>query len=155
MKIDDGPWIAQTSQGGYKSPILSDGQHTVTYGVGTLDLLPTFDYLTVTAGPSTPLQNRALIVDDTDPSLVYAGEWTVQPPKPLLLDFSTGLFRNTSHWSSRVGDTIEFQFTGKSFSFLCGIRIDFLAYRNLCLRRWGRRWNFSRRKHLGHIYDRP
>jgi hypothetical protein len=112
LKIDDGPWITQTGRGGYRSPNLPDGQHTITYGVGALDLLPTFDYLTITAGPSTPLQNRTLIVDDADPSLIYAGKWADHPPHPLLLDFSTGLFRNTSHWSFTIGDTIQFQFTG-------------------------------------------
>lgn len=112
VKIDDGPWITQTGRGGYKSPNLSDGRHTITYGVGDLSFLPTFDYLTVTAGASTPLRNRTLIVDDTDSSLIYTGKWVDHPPNPLLLDFSTGLFRNTSHWSSTVGDTIQFRFSG-------------------------------------------
>ncbi|KAG5734033.1 hypothetical protein E4T56_gene5206 [Termitomyces sp. T112] len=50
-----------------------DEQHTLVYAPGSLDT-PTFDYLIVEAGPSTPLQNQTIVVDDTDPGLIYGGD---------------------------------------------------------------------------------
>lgn len=93
--------------------MLSDGQHTISYAAGQVDLPLAFDYLTVTAGSSTPLQDRTIIVDDTDPLLKYDGKWATQNPSSILDDFSTASFRNTTHWSTTVGDNVQFQFTGE------------------------------------------
>lgn len=111
-KIDDGPLLPQAGRGYYASPRLPDGRHTVIYAVGALDLLPTFDYLTLSAGPSTPLQGRTIIVSDTDATVVYRGNWKADPPAPLQFDFSTALYQDTAHWSSTVGDSLEFHFIG-------------------------------------------
>ncbi|EFI27200.1 hypothetical protein CC1G_15025 [Coprinopsis cinerea okayama7 len=93
---------------------LKDGQHNFTYGIGEVSTTPVFDYLTVAAGPSTPLNGRTLIADDTDESINYIGSWTTESPRPLTFDYSTALYRDTAHWSSTIGDTVEFQFTGSS-----------------------------------------
>jgi hypothetical protein len=116
VKLDDGHFIPQPGNGHYDSPVLADGRHTVTYAIGNVSLVPVFDYLTVDAGPSTPLSGSTLIVDDSDTTIKYSGSWTTSPPHPLSFDYSTSLYKNTTHWSSTVGDTIEFKFTGTSVS---------------------------------------
>jgi len=93
---------------------LPDGQHNFTYGIGEVSAAPVFDYLTITAGPSTPLKGKTLIVDDAEGSLVYGGKWNPNVPKPATYEYSTKLFRDTAHWSSSVGDTVEFKFIGSS-----------------------------------------
>ncbi|KAG6890645.1 hypothetical protein C0995_006621 [Termitomyces sp. Mi166 len=112
-KLDDSPWITQYNQGSFQSPPVADGRHTLFYASGGLDT-PTFDYLVVKAGPSTPLINRAIIVDDADPSFVYGGSWSTQISSPPTSDFSTASFCNTTHWSMDAGDTFRFNFTGSS-----------------------------------------
>jgi len=115
VKLDDGHFIPQPGNGHYHSPVLADGRHTVTYAIGNVSLIPVFDYLTVEAGTSTPLNGSTLIVDDSDTAIKYSGDWTTSPPHPLSFDYSTSLYKNTTHWSSTVGDTIEFKFTGPYF----------------------------------------
>ena len=115
VKLDDGQFIPQPGNGHYDSPVLADGRHTVTYAIGNVSLVPVFDYLTVDAGPSTQLNGSTLIVDDSDTAITYSGGWTTNPPHPLSFDYSTSLYKNTTHWSSTVGDTLEFKFTGSYF----------------------------------------
>ncbi|KAG5648429.1 hypothetical protein DXG03_005003 [Asterophora parasitica] len=115
VKIDDGPWVKQHGRGRYESPLLVDGHHTVTYAAGELEL-PTLDYLIVKAGPSTPLQDRTIIVDDGSPSLTYAGDWTTDIVHPLANNFSTTAFKSTIHWTKTVGDTLQFNFTGSAIA---------------------------------------
>ncbi|KAJ7459879.1 hypothetical protein FB451DRAFT_1271832 [Mycena latifolia] len=109
VKIDDGPFIVQSGD--------EDGLHTVVYAAGVKSLYPTFDYLTVTAGPSTQLFGRTVIVDDSEIA-EYSGEWSTQSPSlsqlPLLRP--SAVHRNTTHWTSTVGDTFTFQFNGNSVS---------------------------------------
>ncbi|KAF7346348.1 hypothetical protein MSAN_01862500 [Mycena sanguinolenta] len=112
VKIDGGPFLVQSGDGYFESPILEDGQHTVTYSMGDMDLDPSFDYLTVTAGPSTQLLGQTVIVDDTEIA-DYSGQWGSEPPTPFILRPS-GLYQNTTHWTRTVGDTFTFQFNGNS-----------------------------------------
>lgn len=117
VKIDDGEFTSQSGDGAYDSPTLSDGKHTITYSLDAAgNLPPTFDYLTVTPGASTPLEGRTLAIDDEDNSIVYSGSWSSNPPVPLSFDYATSLYRNTAHWSSSVGDSFQFKFQGSSFS---------------------------------------
>ena len=118
---------------------MPDGQHTLKYAIGGVKQAPVFDYLTVTAGPSTPINGRTLIVDDSQ--LSYKGNWSTNPPKALKYDYSTSLYRDTAHWSSTIGDTIEFEFTGtlSPQSLLNVYPNNILSrgmYRNLCRRVW-------------------
>lgn len=113
VKIDDGAFEPQTSNGTYDSPVLSDGKHTLTYATASQKALPSFDYLTVTAGPSTPLRGQTLAVDDSDTSIVYSGNWSTTPPSSVVVDASSPLYGNTAHWSSNIGNSLEFQFTGR------------------------------------------
>jgi len=55
-------------------------------------------------------------VDDSDSSITYSGSWASSSPSPLSFDYSTSLYRDTTHWSSAVGDNLQFQFTGSSVS---------------------------------------
>ena len=112
VTLDNAPLAAQ-ADGSFESSALPDGQHTLKYAIGSVKQAPVFDYLTVTAGPSTPINGRTLIVDDSE--LTYKGSWSTNPPHALKYDYSTSLYRDTAHWSSTVGDTIEFQFTGTPF----------------------------------------
>jgi len=117
VKIDDGPLVSQTGLGSFVSPVLPDGKHTITYATSfSSKTPPSFDYLTVTPGPSTPLSGKTLAVDDADPSFIYSGKWTTTPPNPITFDYSTSLYRNTAHWTSTIGDTLQFNFIGTSIS---------------------------------------
>jgi len=116
VQVDDSPLLVQSGQGIYESPILADGEHTVLYAVSDASIFPTFDYLTVTAGASTSLNGRAIIVDDDDVAIRYSGNWSQKPPSPIIFDFSTSPYLNTTHWSDTVGDSISFQFSGSSIS---------------------------------------
>ncbi|KAF8147331.1 hypothetical protein K438DRAFT_485476 [Mycena galopus ATCC 62051] len=112
VKIDGGPFLAQSGSGYFESPILEDGLHTVTYSAGDITSGPAFDYLTVTAGPSTQLLGRTVIVDDTEIT-GFTGQWSLEPFSPFILRPS-GLHQNTTHWTRTVGDTFTFQFNGNS-----------------------------------------
>ncbi|GLB38318.1 putative ribosomal L28 family protein [Lyophyllum shimeji] len=114
VKVDSQSWVAQHGRGLYVSPPLQDGPHTVSYAAGQL-YFPLFDYIVVTAGPSTPLAERTIIVDDSDSSILYNGGWSTEQPS-ITLDPTITPFQNTTHWSTAVGDTIKFQFTGTGFS---------------------------------------
>ena len=114
VKIDDGSFQPQYGNGTFDSPTLPDGKHTITYAMSNLTALPAFDYLSITAGPSTPLQGKTISVDDTDNALVYSGSWTKSSPYPVSFDYAPTLYQNTSHWASKVGDTMQYQFEGSS-----------------------------------------
>jgi hypothetical protein len=115
VKIDEGPLETLSGDGSFDSPTLPDGKHTITYATGSKGF-PAFDYLTVTAGDSTSLNDQTLVVDDSDNSITYSGNWASSPPSPLSFDYSTSLYRDTTHWSSSIGDNLQFQFTGSSVS---------------------------------------
>lgn len=109
--MDNTPIIAQPD-GSFQSPTLSDGQHTLKLATGDLSGVPVFDYLTVNAGPSTPLDGRTLVVDDTEDDIQFKGSWSSTPPQPAQWGYSTSLYHDSAHWSSSVGDSFEFDFTG-------------------------------------------
>ncbi|KAJ6585010.1 hypothetical protein B0H19DRAFT_1319911 [Mycena capillaripes] len=113
VKIDGGPFIVQSGDGYFESPILEDGLHTVVYAAGARSLFPAFDYLTVTAGPSTELFGRTVIVDDAEIA-GYSGQWSTQLPSPLVLSRSSAIYKNTTHWTRTVGDTFTLEFNGNS-----------------------------------------
>ncbi|KAH9480435.1 hypothetical protein JR316_0007035 [Psilocybe cubensis] len=116
VKIDDGEFIPQSGTGSYDSPTLRDGKHTVTYAIGTSTSPPAFDYLTVAAGKSTTLKDHTLAVDDADSSIFYSGSWSNAPHTPAGTDSSLSLYRDTVHWTSTVGDSLQLQFEGSSVS---------------------------------------
>jgi len=110
----DGQLFKPDERGLFESAKLLDGEHTFSYGIGEVSAIPVFDYLTVTASASTPLNGRTLIVDDRDTLIKYTGNWATEPSTPLALDYASSLHRDTAHWSSSVGDTVEFEFAGNS-----------------------------------------
>jgi hypothetical protein len=116
VKIDNGSFVSHTGSGAYDSPALTDGKHTITYAADDAKSTPVFDYLTVTAGQSTHLEGQTLIVDDSDSSISFAGSWSNSPSTSLSFDYSTSLYMNTTHWSSKTGDSLQFQFEGTSIS---------------------------------------
>jgi hypothetical protein len=111
VTLDNAP-VSPQQDGSFVSAVLSDGEHTLKYAVGQVKNTPVFDYLTVTAGVSTPLNGRTLIVDDAETSVAYRGSWSTSPPKELKYGYSTPLYRDTAHWSSTVGDSVRYEFTG-------------------------------------------
>ncbi|KAG6901765.1 hypothetical protein C0995_008107 [Termitomyces sp. Mi166 len=65
----------------YQSPILPDATHNLTITTNVSDdsqsgIIGFIDYATITAGENTPFQGQSLIVDDTDPSIKFEGDWT-------------------------------------------------------------------------------
>jgi hypothetical protein len=104
------------------TPVFSrkDGSHTMIYSLGATTLSPSFDYLTVTAGASTSLMNKRIVVDDDDESpgagsLIFSGNWTMQPaPGAVIEDYSSMPYMGTAHWSATPGASFNFQFMGTS-----------------------------------------
>lgn len=111
--MDNSPLLRQEGQGAYNSPILSDGEHTVIVALADESIFPAFDYLTVNAGPSTFLNGRTLIVDDSDTDILYQGNWSTMPLVPVAFGYSTAPYQNTTHWSSTPGDSLSVSFTGQ------------------------------------------
>ncbi|KAF8903157.1 hypothetical protein CPB84DRAFT_1845979 [Gymnopilus junonius] len=121
VKIDDGEFVPQSGKGEYTSPPLSDGKHTITYAIESpqnANFLPAFDYLAITPGSSTPLEGRTLAVDDGDDSVTYSSGWTGRPAALPSFASSPSLYENTTHWSSTIGDSLQFKFEGSSVSVL-------------------------------------
>jgi len=96
----------------YQSPILSEGQHTITVdGVDGTDI----DYATITVGQNSALSGKKVIVDSDDPSIHYSGSWIRNTDRFIPGHTYTipGVpFRNSTYRSKTPGDTITFQFTG-------------------------------------------
>ncbi|KAG6827434.1 hypothetical protein H0H92_011813 [Tricholoma furcatifolium] len=95
----------------YQSPTLSDGQHNVT--VIQDDYYINLDYMLVTPGNETFLAGDPIVVDDTDPSIVYQGSWTSN--NTLLT--ADGLvyrypFENAFHQTQDSQASVTFNFTG-------------------------------------------
>jgi len=118
VTIDDGPRTDHTGDGFYESPVLSDGRHTITYFAphGASSLSTVLDYLAVTSGRTTPVNGRTMIVDDMDNAVIYGGSWSTESPIDLDFDFTTSLYKSTTHWSRSIGDTIEYHFIGDSIA---------------------------------------
>ncbi|KAK7056773.1 hypothetical protein VNI00_002490 [Paramarasmius palmivorus] len=119
VQLDISPMFKVTTitNGQYQSPTLRDGEHSITYAFGNQSLFPAFDFLTVTAGDSTQLRNKTIIVDDTDNAIRYSGNWTTEPStsdSALAFDYSNQSYLNTTHWSNTVGDSITYSFQGTS-----------------------------------------
>lgn len=94
----------------YQSPTLPDGLHTISLShiSGT-----SLDYAVVTVGPSTPLINERIIVDNDDPGIFFNGSWRRSQDM-----FNSGPqpdgfpFHNTTHQSTNVGDNFTYRFAG-------------------------------------------
>jgi hypothetical protein len=97
---------------------LEDGLHTVVYAAGAMSLYPAFDYLTVTAGSTTQLLGRTVIVDDAEIA-EYSGQWSTQSFEPLVLGRPSAIYKNTTHWTRTVGDTFTLQFNGAKYCSSC------------------------------------
>jgi len=132
VRIDNNDFLLYTGNGTYDSPKLTDGQHTITYAMGNLSVLPAFDYLTVTAGPSTMLYGKTIAIDDDDPSIAFRGSWSPssQYPPPSF-NYAPTLFDGTGHWTSNVGDTMEFQFEGSSVAVYGMVAYNTTALTNI------------------------
>ncbi|KAG6882209.1 hypothetical protein C0993_011583 [Termitomyces sp. T159_Od127] len=99
----------------YQSQILPDTIHNLTMSDGRQDSLVAIDYVTITAGESTPLQGESLIVDDNDPSVVFEGEWVLITDLVLQVpDGSRFAYESTAHQTSSPGASATFHFNGLS-----------------------------------------
>ncbi|KAF9267423.1 hypothetical protein L218DRAFT_894700 [Marasmius fiardii PR-910] len=117
IQLDISPMLQRNGNGVYQSPELLDGrEHSIVYAVGNQSLFPAFDYLTVTAGRSTQLRGRTIIVDDADPAIEYSGNWRTEPITPSLMnfDYTSSPYKSTTHWSNTVGDSVAYSFEGTS-----------------------------------------
>lgn len=131
VHIDNDDFLLYTGNGTYDSPALSDGQHTITYAMGNLSVLPALDYLTVTAGPKTMLYGKTIAVDDTDQSIAFRGKWSQSSPYSPAVDYTSRLYKSTSRWTSNVGDTMEFKFEGNSVAVFGMVAYNSMALRNI------------------------
>ncbi|KAG7088425.1 hypothetical protein E1B28_012419 [Marasmius oreades] len=117
VQVDISPMLQRSGNGVYESPELADGsEHSIVYAIGNQSFFPAFDYLTVTAGQSTQLRGRTIIVDDADPAMEYSGNWRNEPitPPAMNFDYTSSPYRDTTHWSNTVGDSVNFTFEGTS-----------------------------------------
>jgi len=132
VRIDNDDFLLYTGNGTYDSPTLPEGQHTITYAMGNLSVFPAFDYLTVTAGPNTMLYGKTIAVDDNDKSITFRGSWSQasQYPPSTPLDYAARLYQNTAHWTSTIGDTMEFAFQGSSLAVYGMVAYNETALRN-------------------------
>jgi hypothetical protein len=130
VRIDNDELLLYTGNGTYDSPTLPDGTHTITYGMGNLTVMPAFDYLTVAAGPNTNLYGKTIAVDDNDKSITFRGSWSQSSQYPPSFDYASRLYQSTSHWTSKVGDTMEFKFEGSSVAVFGMVAYNQTALRN-------------------------
>lgn len=102
--------------GGYESPILTDGEHAITYSTGDLSLFPVFDYLTIVAGAQTAMRGRNVIVDDqnTETAIDFVGGgWSTATLRfENVFDHGKGPYNDTIHWVSEANNSLSFAFTG-------------------------------------------
>jgi hypothetical protein len=122
VKIDDAQPIQPYGMGIWDSGELADGkEHTLIWAVGDNDSYPEFDYLTVTAGPSTSLHGRTLVLDDSQHGnrgpLSFQGSWTIIYPPELDFNYTVVPLGDTVHWSNQVGDTMSLEFIGEDVYF--------------------------------------
>ncbi|KAG6881830.1 hypothetical protein C0993_012671, partial [Termitomyces sp. T159_Od127] len=114
IQLDVPSTVTQVSTIGafYQSQILPDTIHNLTMSDGSnQNNLVTIDYITITAGESTPLQGERLIVDDNDPSVVFEGEWVLGTDPVLhVQDISRLAYENTTHRTSSPGASATFHF---------------------------------------------
>ncbi|KAK7014757.1 hypothetical protein VNI00_019286 [Paramarasmius palmivorus] len=124
ISIDDGEAKPVDPVSGYRewyrSPSLSDGQHTIK--CNNMSDQATVDYLLTTAGSSTPLTGSTIVVDDSAPDEIkYRGRWGMQTDTVIsvgTLDArATAMaMNNTIHVSRLFNDSFEFHFAGSSIS---------------------------------------
>lgn len=122
-----GNYDPQTYLQWYQSPLLSEGDHTVT-----VDQIRgmALDYLLVTPGPKTPLIGKTVMVDDSYPDIRYSGSgWrsTVGVFKESER-VRAQPFQNGTHQTSMAGDSLTFSYYGVCFS------IDFWQVVNILVR---------------------
>ncbi|KAF8060201.1 hypothetical protein FPV67DRAFT_1453322 [Lyophyllum atratum] len=127
ISIDDGPrfntsFIEPGTFGPFfQSPTLhNDATHTLTifdlFSSGTsVQVQPSIllDYIVVTAGNDTTLDDKRLIVDDDDSSIAYEGNWMRN--ESVLVDSSFHYFipiGNATRQTRDVGSSATFHFTG-------------------------------------------
>ncbi|KIY65002.1 hypothetical protein CYLTODRAFT_424727 [Cylindrobasidium torrendii FP15055 ss-10] len=116
VKLDDGEYKIQTGQGEYDSGVLTPGEHTISYAVNSgNNLYPAFDFIAVTASEDTKMRGRTVITDDASGDVKYRGNgWSMSNLTVATFDYATGPYQESSHWTSTVGDSLEFAFTGDS-----------------------------------------
>lgn len=102
----------QIYQQWFKFADLADTHHDITLDFNTNVY---FDYAVISAGQSTPLRGRSILVDDSDAAMNYTGAWSEQSDQM----FATGdglqqiPHGKSVHRSTKAGDYVLLQFTGK------------------------------------------
>ncbi|KAK2465333.1 hypothetical protein APHAL10511_002687 [Amanita phalloides] len=109
VQIDNHPYEPLKGSNRYVSPNLKDGPHNVTFSASGANAQPGLDYLTFTAGASTPLEGQIIIHSDDDKVLHYDGDWSTQQPESIEFD-DTLLYQGTAHWSTTVGDSVSYSY---------------------------------------------
>ncbi|KAF8914935.1 hypothetical protein CPB85DRAFT_1218513 [Mucidula mucida] len=133
VQLDGDKMLLETGDGAYDSGQLADGLHTVTYAMGNTALFPAFDYLTVTAGESTAMKGRTVMLDDTNSAIQYSGKgWTTHNLTKATFDYSTGPYLDTAHWTNTIGDSFQVSFVGDSVA-VYGILTDTTSDGNFTL----------------------
>ncbi|KAJ7717019.1 hypothetical protein B0H16DRAFT_1740861 [Mycena metata] len=92
----------------WQSPIMNDTSHTliITQTAAQSGGVIFFDYLLYNTTVSTNV--HSFFIDDSDPRITYTGGWNE--------DLQDDEFQHTLHSSTKVGDSLSFQFVGKSIA---------------------------------------
>ncbi|KAG6826442.1 hypothetical protein H0H92_015769 [Tricholoma furcatifolium] len=85
------------------SSSFSDGQHTLTLKVSTSGNTFWFDYITYVPSPSVSLQSAVIMVQNTDPDVIYGSGW--------------GALAGFANETSTVGSQVKFNFIGTGFAW--------------------------------------
>ncbi|KAG6868902.1 hypothetical protein C0993_008200 [Termitomyces sp. T159_Od127] len=105
----------------YHFPNLSDTRHSLTIMPNNSSpsasgqCISVIDYVTVVAGENTSLDGKRLIVDESDPSVVFEGSWTPSNTAVLRTRFNSVVRRpygNATRQTSSVNASATFHFNG-------------------------------------------
>ncbi|KAG6872190.1 hypothetical protein C0995_012119 [Termitomyces sp. Mi166 len=102
----------------YQSPNLSDARHDLNFFVSSKGAGVYVDYAIILVTENTALNGERLIVDESDPSVVWEGNWALD--SSMLTNPIDGFIRrpygNTTHRTSSLGASVAFRFNGLNLS---------------------------------------
>ncbi|PPR05501.1 hypothetical protein CVT26_009005, partial [Gymnopilus dilepis] len=97
----------------YQTPTLHSGSHNVTFFTFSN---VNFDFFVITAANDTDLSGQTLIVDDSDSSIVYSGDWSKNSSVLAAATNSRTPYGGSFHQTNAAGAAATFSFTGNSVS---------------------------------------
>ncbi|TFK31633.1 hypothetical protein BDQ12DRAFT_693806, partial [Crucibulum laeve] len=85
----------------------TDGKHELTVNITSAGTTFWFDDIQYVPSPDVPLDTTTILIDDSDPAIVYDNQWQA--------------LGGTSRMTTKTGGSMTFNFTGKSISWVAFI----------------------------------